>query len=85
MCDKNQEDIRMRNNNSILLFFFSLEVMSEFLRVVQSPWTVAHQAPLSMGSSRNGLPCCPPGGSSQPRDWTKGSYNFCTGRWAPHQ
>ena len=85
MCDKNQEDTRMRNNNSILLFFFSLEVMSEFLRVVQSPWTVAHQAPLSMGSSRNGLPCSPPGGSSQPRDWTKGSYNSCTGRWASHQ
>ena len=30
-----------------------------------SPWTVAHQAPLSMGFSRSeywhGLPCCPPG------------------------
>ena len=33
-------------------------------------WTVAHQAPLSMGFSRqehwNGLPCPPPGGSSGP-------------------
>ena len=30
-----------------------------------TPWTVAHQAPLSMGSSRqeywSGLPCPPPG------------------------
>ena len=30
-----------------------------------TPWTVAHQAPLSMGFSRpgywNGLPYCPPG------------------------
>ena len=30
-----------------------------------TPWTVAHQAPLSMGFSReeywNGLPCAPPG------------------------
>ena len=36
--------------------------------------TVAHQAPLSMGFSGpvywSGLPCCPPRGSSQPRDWT---------------
>ena len=33
-------------------------------------WTVAHQAPLSMGFSRqeywSGLPCPPPGGLSDP-------------------
>ena len=38
-----------------------------------SPWTVAHQAPLSMGFSRreywSGLPFPSPG-ISQPRDWT---------------
>ena len=38
------------------------------------PWTVAHQAPLSMGSCRqeywSGFPCPPPGESSWPRDGT---------------
>ena len=38
------------------------------------PWTVAHQAPLSMGFFRqdywSGLPFPPPEGSSQPRDRT---------------
>jgi len=37
-----------------------------------TPWTVAHQVPLSMGFSRqehwNGFPFPPPGKSSQPRD-----------------
>ena len=36
-----------------------------------TPWTVAHQAPLSMGFSReeywNGLPCAPPGDLPNPR------------------
>ena len=44
-------------------------------------WTVTHQAPLSKGFSRqeywNGLPCPPPGGSSQPKDWTHISYVSC--------
>ena len=38
-------------------------------------WTVAHQAPLSMGLSRqeywSGLPCPPPGESSRSRDQTR--------------
>ena len=37
------------------------------------PWTVARQAPLSMGFSRqeywSGLPCPPPGDLSQDRTW----------------
>ena len=41
-------------------------------------WTVAHQAPLSMGFSRqeyrDGLSCLPSKGSSQPRDRTHVSY-----------
>ena len=40
-----------------------------------TPWTVAHQAPLSMGFSRqeywSGLPFPSPGESSQPRDRTQ--------------
>ena len=42
-------------------------VLSHFscVRLCETPWTVAHQAPLSMGFSRqeycSGLPCPPPG------------------------
>ena len=49
-----------------------------------SLWTVAHQAPLSMGFSRqeywSGLPCPPPGGYSQTRDQTQVSCISCIGR-----
>ena len=47
-----------------------------------APWTVAHQAPLSLGLSWqeywSGVPCSPPRGSSQPRDHTDLS---CIVRW----
>ena len=43
-----------------------------------TPWTVAHQAPISMEFSRqeywSGLPFPSPGESSQPRDWTQVFY-----------
>ena len=42
------------------------------VRLFATPWTVAHQAPLSVGFSRqedwSGLPFPPPGGFSHPRD-----------------
>ena len=42
------------------------------VRLFATPWTVTCQAPLSMEFSRQeywgGLPCPPPGGSSQPKD-----------------
>ena len=47
-------------------------MLSHFIRVqlFATPWTVAHQAPLSMGFSRqeywNGLPCLPAGDSPDP-------------------
>ena len=45
-----------------------------------TPWTVAHQAPLSIGFSREeywrGLPL----GSSKPRDWIRVSCISCIGR-----
>ena len=45
------------------------------------PWTIARQAPLSMGFSRqqywSGLPCPPPG-DSQPRDW---NHISCLLQW----
>ena len=41
-----------------------------YVRLLVTPWTVAHQAPLSMGFSRqeywSGLPCLPPGDLSDP-------------------
>ena len=47
-------------------------------------WAIACQDCLSREFSRqeywSGLPCLPPGESSQPRDWTHVSYVSCTGR-----
>ena len=47
----------------------SVQSLSRVLLLV-TPWTVAHQAPLSMGLSRqeywSGLPCPPPGGLLEP-------------------
>ena len=47
-----------------------------------TPWTVAHQAPLSMGFSRreywSGLPCPPPGALPDP-GIEPASYVSCTG------
>ena len=62
------------------------------VRLIGTPWTVAHQAPLLMGLSRqeywSGLPrilkwVTEVGGglSSPPRDWTRISCTACIGRW----
>ena len=52
--------------------------LSGCVRPFVTPWTIAHQAPLSMGFSRQehwgGLPCPPPG--IEPM-----SHVYCTGRW----
>ena len=49
-----------------------------------TPWTVAHQAPLSMKFSRqkywSGLPW-----PSCPQNWTRVSYVSCTGSWVLYQ
>ena len=56
-------------------------VLNHFSRVrlFATLWTVARQAPLSMGFSRqdywSGLQCPPPGESSQPKDRT---YVYCS-------
>ena len=51
------------------------------VRHFSTPRIVAHQAPLSMGFSRqeywSGLPCPPPGKSSQPRDRNFVSCDSC--------
>ena len=50
--------------------FPSIRVFSNVSQSLANPWTVAHQAPLSMGFSRqenwSELPCPPPGGLSDP-------------------
>ena len=50
-----------------------------------TPWTVAHQALLSMGFSKqeylSGLPCPLPGESSWTRDWNSISCVSCISRW----
>ena len=52
-----------------------------------TPWTVAHQAPLSMGLSRqeywSGVVVSYSRGSSQLRDWTHVSGVSCIGRRIP--
>ena len=55
-----------------------------------TPWTVAFQAPLSMGFSRQEY--CPrwvampsSRGSSRPKDWNHSSYISCIGRWVLYQ
>ena len=44
--------------------------VAQLCRLFVTPWTVARQAPLSMGFSRQGhwarLPCPPPGGLADP-------------------
>ena len=53
-------------------YTFTICVLSHFSRVrlCATPWTLAHQAPLSMGFSRqehwSGLPCPPPGDLPNP-------------------
>ena len=63
----------------LLLPLFSRSVMSDSFA---TPWTVAHQAPLFMGFSRqeyrSGFPFFFSRGFSWPRDRT---HVFCTGRW----
>ena len=58
------------------------------VKVSVTPWTVAHQAPPSMGFSRqecwSGLPFPSPGESSQPRDrtWVSRIAGRCFNLWA---
>ena len=51
------------------------ELVAQSCQLFVTPWTVAHQVPLSMGFSRQGYwsgwPCPPPGESSPPRDQTR--------------
>ena len=56
----------------LLIMTTCMQVLSRFscVRLLAMPWTVAHQAPLSLGFSRqeyqSGLPCPPPGDLPDP-------------------
>ena len=58
------------------------------VRLCATPWTVAHQGPLSMGilQARTLEWAAVPSskGSSQHRDQTHVSYVSCSGRWVLH-
>ena len=63
------------------------------VRLYVTPWTVAHQAPLSMGFSRqeylSGLPCPPPGDLPDPRikpvsPTLAGGFFTASATWAAH-
>ena len=56
----------------IYVFFLCMLICFSCVRLCENPWNVAHQAPLSMGFSRQehwwvAMPSSR--GSSQPRDW----------------
>ena len=57
------------------------------VRFFAAPWTVTHQAPLSMGFSRqeywNGLPFPSPGDLADPGIEPRSVYVSCTGRQTP--
>ena len=59
--------------------------MLSHVRLCATPWTVAHQAPLSMGFSRqeywSGLPCPSPGDLSDPGIKSTSLMSTCIGRW----
>ena len=79
VCDNNcqlpDEHLRWSDKQTNICFTHPVcSVASVVVWLFETPWTVARQAPLSMGFSRqeywSGLPCPPPGASSWPRDWT---------------
>ena len=63
--------LRLSYKNIYVYICMHAQLLNHVLHFV-IPWTVACQAPLSMGFFRqeywSGLPFPPPGGSSQPRD-----------------
>ena len=68
-----------------LYLSIGLCVCAQSCPILCNPWTVARQAPLSMGSPRqeysSGLPFPSPEGSSQCRDGTCISRVVCIGRY----
>ena len=59
-------------------YLFVCCLVTQLCPILMTPWTVAHQVPLSMGFPRqeslSGLPFSSSRGFSQPRDWTHVSW-----------
>ena len=73
---RNQVTEQRKGEDTFRWLLYPVKVKSlSRLRLFATPWTVAHQAPPSMGFSRqeywSGLPFPSPGESSQPRDRTQ--------------
>ena len=60
--------------------FYKMLIHFSCLWLFATPWTVAHQAPLSMGFSRAATPSSR--GSAWFRDGIQVSYISCIGRWS---
>ena len=82
---KSEKCIRFRINQRNL---FCLVCVLSYSRLSVTLWTIAHQAPLSMGffqaRTLDWVAISSSRGSSQPRDLTHISYFSCTGRQIPH-
>ena len=78
------EQLNQLTDSSILVFFLHLCQVASIVFNSATLWTVAFQAPLSLGFSRqeywSGLPC--PSPVQSPRDRTSISYVFCIGKQA---
>ena len=69
---KQKKDYKAANILFTILYIKITSMLSHFshVQLFATPWTIAHQAPLSMGFSKqeqwSGLPCPPPGDFSDP-------------------
>ena len=89
-----QNDYILVKINTLNIVHMHTCVLSLFSHVwlFATPWTVARQAPLSMGFSRqeywNELPCPHlgdlPNSGTRPKDQTQVSYVSCIGSWVPN-
>ena len=71
----------------ISFLIYACAQLLSYVQLFATPWTVAHQAPLSMGFSRQdywrGLPCCLPGDLPDPgmEPASPASLLYCEATW----
>ena len=89
-----QEDLSLPESSRLMSIYSPMQIHGKeaplearwvsHVQLFATPWTLAHQAPVSMGFSRqeywSGLPFPSPGLSSRLRDQTCVSSISCTGR-----
>ena len=84
---QNRKATQVSINRWRIKMWYIMYVLSRFPRVwpFVTPWTVAHQAPLSMGFSRqqcwSGLLCPPLGHLLDPGEEPASLKSTCIGRW----